>query len=239
MVNEIVPRAELRRLGTAATPVAVIDEFTGEVAAGIELAAALRPFPLARGSLYPGLRRVITGADCEADAFVASCMGRAAPFVAGAFEVDRFDLIEASFSVVTTSPSSLAPPQRAPHFDSTDPDYIALLLYLGVPQPTGTAFFRHRATAIERVNNDNVDHFVTVARNEAVQIDAASGYIVGGNRWFDEIAAIDAVPDRMLIYPGCLLHSGIIRRDAKLDPDPRRGRLTLNFFIRLDRRPAS
>lgn len=239
MVKEIAAKAELRRFGTAATPVAVIDEFSGEVGAAIEVAAALRPLPAARGSLYPGLRRIITAADGEADAFVASCMERAAPFVAGAFGVDRFDLIEASFSIITTSPASLVPPQRAPHFDSTDPDYIALLLYLGVPQPTGTAFFRHRATAIEQVDNDNVDHFVTVARAEAAHLDAAGGYIVGDNRWFQQIAAFDAVADRMLIYPGCSLHSGIIQPDAQLDPDPRRGRLTVNFFIKLDRRPTS
>jgi len=40
---------------------------------------------------------------------------------------------------------------RIPNFDSTDPNYLALLHYLRVPPDTGTAFFRQRSTGIERL----------------------------------------------------------------------------------------
>ena len=231
-------RAELRRIGELATPVAVIDDFTGEVEAAIDLAAALGPLPAAKGSLYPGLRRVITASDADADAFVARSMELAAPYVAGAYGVDRFTLIEASFSMVTVPPEQLVPPQRAPHFDSTEPDHVALLLYLNLPWPTGTAFFRHRATSVERIDEANVDRFVAAARAEANLPDAARGYVAGTNRWYDEIGAVEAAPDRMLIYPGGLLHSGMIPADVALDPNPRTGRLTANFFIKLQRSDA-
>jgi len=40
------------------------------------------------------------------------------------------------------------------------------------------------------------------------------------------------VPDRMLIYQGSLLHSGIISKGMKFSADPREGRLTANLFVR-------
>src|SRR5256885_8792614 len=52
--------------------------------------------------------------------------------------------------MVTTRPSDLSPAQRAPHFDSPDPRYYALLHYLRVPPGSGTAFYRQRSTGIER-----------------------------------------------------------------------------------------
>jgi hypothetical protein len=39
----------------------------------------------------------------------------------------------------------------------------------------------------------------------------------------------------LIIYQGRMLHSGLIPADATLDPDPRRGRLTANFFVQLRR----
>jgi len=38
--------------------------------------------------------------------------------------------------------------------------------------------------------------------------------------------------DRLAIYQGCLLHSGIIPPDMDFSDDPRRGRLTANIFIK-------
>ena len=40
------------------------------------------------------------------------------------------------------------------------------------------------------------------------------------------------MPDRLIIYQGSLLHSGIIPAGMNFSPDPREGRLTANFFVR-------
>jgi hypothetical protein len=220
-------RPELRRIGAGRHPLVIVDGFSGDVAGIVETAAALAPFPRA-GNYYPGLRRVITREDAAADAYVVAAMERAAPFIGGGFDIDAFDLVEASFSMVTDPPHALAPAQRAPHFDSTDPGYVALLHYLGGTGRTGTAFYRHRGTGIEAVDDANVDRFVTAARRESA---ALSGYIAGDNACFEQIHAVEGVPDRLIVYQGCLLHSGAIPPDLPLDTDPRRGRLTANFFI--------
>lgn len=226
-------KAELRRFGTTESPVVVIDDFSGDCEAIARLADALAPFPkVSEQSYYPGVRRIITRADRGGDAFVERTCRDAAQFIARAFDVEGFDLIEASFSIVSTKPSELQPAQRAPHFDSTDQKYYALLHYLRVPERTGTAFYRQRDTGIERVTEGNVDAFVAAARIAAAALPAGSGYIAGSNDAYEQIGAIEAVPDRLLVYQGSLLHSGIIPEGMTFTTDPREGRLTANLFVR-------
>lgn len=225
-------RAELHRFGELQTPVVVIDGISGDSERVSRIAEALAPFPAQQGSFYPGVRRIITRADSDADQYVTESCRRAAQFVAGAFDIDSFDLLEASFSMVTILPSNLLPVQRAPHFDSTDPNHIALLHYLRVPEGSGTAFFRHRTTGIEQVTGANVARFVAVAGAQAAGLRPDTGYIQGSNEHFEQIGLVEAVPDRMVIYQGCLLHSGLIPPDMRFTSNPRAGRLTANIFIR-------
>lgn len=217
---------DLRRVGEARSPVVVIDDFTGAVNEVVELAVAMAPFPSGSGSYYPGLRRPITVGDA-AYGYVERLLQTAAPFIGGGFDVDTFDLLEASFSMVTAAPDTLDPAQRAPHFDSTDPDYLAVLHYLS--DTPGTAFFRQRATGIELVDDGNIDAFVATARRVNADL---SGYIHGSNPHYDQIGQIEGVRDRLAIYRGSMLHSGIIPADMAFSADPRLGRLTANIFIK-------
>jgi hypothetical protein len=227
-------RPELRRIGNEQSPVVVIDEFTGKLGEVLGIAEALAPFPLLKNNYYPGLRRLIEPADGAANDYVEQTCLDAGPFIAGAFDVEGFSLIEASFSMVTTAPSDLSHPQRAPHFDSTDPKHYALLHYLRVPAGSGTAFYRQRSTGIERVTEANIARFVTTAEREARLLPTDSGYISGSDQFFEQISSVEAVPDRLLIYQGGLLHSGIIPPGMSFSTDPREGRLTANLFVRGD-----
>ena len=219
-------KPELRRVGEAQSPVVVVDDFTGRVDEVVDLAVAMAPFPSSSGTYYPGLRRPIAVGDAAYD-YVERLLEAAAPFIGGGFDVDTFELLEASFSMVTTPPGALDPAQRAPHFDSTDPDYLALLHYLG--DTPGTAFFRQCATGIELVDDRNVDQFVATARRVNGDL---SGYTFGSNRHYEQIGRIEGVRDRLAIYRGSMLHSGIIPPDMTFSADPRLGRLTANIFIK-------
>jgi len=221
---------ELRRVGAGRSPVVVVDDFSGRLPAIVDLAAAMAPFPRIAGNYYPGLRRVIHERDEAAFACVRETLDRAAPFIGGAFDMDAFDLVEASFSMITAPAATLLPAQRAPHFDSTDPDYIAVLHYLSDTPGTGTAFYRQRATGIEVVDEANVSRFVATAKREAATRPPA--YIAGTDAHFEQIAAVEGVPDRLVIYRGNLLHSGIIPPGMSMSDDPRVGRLTANLFVR-------
>jgi hypothetical protein len=225
-------RPELRHFGTGRHPVVVIDEFTGRLEEILAIAEEVAPFPAAAGNYYPGLRRLIDRSDAAAEAYVERTCEDAGQFIAGAFDFTEFDLLEASFSMVTTRPSELALRQRSPHFDSTDPKYLAILHYLRVPPHSGTAFYRQRATGIERVTEANVSTFTPVAQFQAAQLPPDSAYITGSDSFYDQIGAVEAVPDRLVIYQGNLLHSGIIPDGMSFSADPREGRLTANIFVR-------
>ena len=225
-------KPELRRFGLSQSPVVVIDDFSGDAEAIGRIADTLAPFPSVAAGYYPGVRRMISRSECEADDYVERTCRDAAQFIAGAFEVEGFDLVEASFSIVSSQPSELQPPQRAPHFDSTDQKYYALLHFLRVPEGTGTAFYRQRLTGIERVTEENVGIFIAAARAAESRMSEEAGYIADSNDSYEQIGAIEAVPDRLLIYQGSLLHSGIIPKGMFLTDDPREGRLTANLFVR-------
>lgn len=219
---------ELRRIGRAESPLVVVDGVSGALDEIVDIAAELAPFDRRHRSYYPGLRRIIGQSDEKASAYVDRLLGEIAAFVGGAFDADGFDLIEASFSMVTDRPEALSPAQRAPHFDSLDPDYLAILHYLSDTSDTGTAFYRQRDTGIEKVDAGNVDAFVAAAKRDSAKL---SGYTVSSNDYFEQIATIEALPDRLVIYQGCLLHSGIIPPEMEFSSDPRAGRLTANFFV--------
>jgi hypothetical protein len=219
-------KPELRRFGRDQSPVAVIDGFGGAPGEIVQIAAAMAPFAESAATQYPGLRRHITPADADAYAYVERTLEAAAPFLGGAFGFKRFELIEASFSMVTAAPETLRPAQRAPHFDSTDPGYVALLHYLR--ETPGTAFYRQRATGIETVREDNLDRFVEAARRDSAVM---SGYINASDNWFERTGIIEGRADRLALYRGNMLHSGIIPADMDFSSDPYRGRLTANIFI--------
>ena len=220
-------KPELRRVGTSQSPVVVIDGFSGDARGIVEIAAALAPFPSSAGTYYPGLRRILSAADGAAWAYVQQTLEAAAPFLGGAFDFDRFDLLEASFSMVTAPPATLTPAQRAPHFDSADPDYVAILHYLA--DTPGTAFYRQRSTGIETISDANRETFVDAARRESASL---TGYTNGPNGHFEQIGSVEGVADRLAIYQGRLLHSGLIPEDMTFSADPRRGRLTANLFVK-------
>ncbi|MFL9840020.1 DUF6445 family protein [Sphingomonas sp. ST-64] len=219
----------LHRFGTVNAPVVVVDGITGDPDAVVDIAAALAPFPYST-TYYPGVRRILTPEDRDAVAYVDRLLEAAAPYIAGGFDTDAFDLTEASFSIVTTPPAALNLPQRIPHFDSTDPAYLAILHYLSDAPGSGTAFYRQNATGIEVVNEENRPRFIAASRAASVDL---SGYLDGSNAHFEQIGRVDAVRDRIVIYRSNLLHSGIIPADLPLDPHPRRGRLTANLFVRI------
>ncbi|MEQ7872997.1 DUF6445 family protein [Sphingomonas sp. ASV193] len=219
---------EILRFGREQNPVIVFDNFTGDVGRACAIADAMAPFPAVTDTYYPGVRRLFGQGDNDALGYLMICCRRAAPFMAPLFGFNRLELVSASFSMVTTAPDRLRAQQRKPHFDSTDPNQFALLHYLRIPVPSGTAFYRQRSTGIEQVTPANVATFNRIAESETPQ----GGYIQGSDPHFEETGRIEAVADRMIVYRGSMLHSGLIPPNMPLSSDPTTGRLTANFFVR-------
>lgn len=65
--------------------------------------------------------------------------------------------------------------------------------------------FTQCTTGIERLTKSNVSVYLPVTEVENVQLPADTGYFLGSDKFFEQIGAVEAVPDRMIIFQGGLI----------------------------------
>jgi len=136
------------------------------------------------------------------------------------------------YSVVTQPAEKLEFLQRIPHFDSRNRNALASVHYLFQRYFGGTAFYRHRATGFESIDDARMEHYFKVLNEENAGPNAPGpAYINGDTPLFEQIGKQDGVFNRILIYPRNVLHSGCIGPDFVPDPNPTTGRLSINSFI--------
>lgn len=136
------------------------------------------------------------------------------------------------YSLVTKAESALSTLQRIPHFDAVQPYYFALLLYVNPRAHGGTGFFRDNTTQFERITRQKEQHYLDSAAHYINHVASPqSGYICDSTQQFTLIEHVDYRPNRLVIYPGNLLHSGLINPQTDISLDPEQGRLTANIFI--------
>lgn len=177
---------------------------------------------------YPGVRAPLDPAVCDA------WLAQLSPLLDQWFgAAPRGWAMQAWYSLVTTAPADLAPIQRLPHVDGTDPQQIAMMLYLNRAAHGGTAFFRHRSTGLESLTAETYPRYAA-----AVQADFGrtglppAAYPTDGAPHFERIHVAEGTFNRAVFYRGNMLHSGVIDNAAPLSADPREGRLTINAFFR-------
>jgi hypothetical protein len=141
--------------------------------------------------------------------------------------------MQAWYSLVTTPPAALAPIQRFPHVDGTDPSQIAMMLYLHRTGHGGTAFFRHRSTGLSALTAQDYPRYAQALHADVARTGVPpAAYPTDGAPHFERIHAVAGHFNQAVFYRGNILHSGIIDNAAPLPADPRTGRLTINAFFR-------
>lgn len=136
------------------------------------------------------------------------------------------------YSLVTTPPEKLSIVQKIPHVDSFDMNGLASVHYLFRGKLGGTAFYRHRKTGYEYIDETRrLAYFKSLESENGGPHMPGSEYINGDTALFEQIAKQEGVFNRMLIYRRNSLHSGCIAKDFVPDANPLTGRLSLNSFI--------
>ena len=218
---------EVTRCGRENQPVVVIENFVPDPQALIDDACRHGFGP--RGAYYPGIRAPVP------PVLVRRFLDGLDAIIAEVFGITSGRVLEAWYSLVTTSPSELAPIQRLPHYDGLEPGRLALLHFLGREEKGGTAFYRQRASGCESVDASRYPIYkaqleADVARSGLPQ----AGYIAGDTPIFERIALHAARFNRAILYRGNTLHCADIPHDLSLSADPARGRLTVNTFLMED-----
>ncbi|MEG3125517.1 DUF6445 family protein [Sphingomonas sp. GB1N7] len=221
----IRPEIVARRIGTEQQPIVIVDGFHPDPDA-LRQFAQKTPFAAAQRN-YPGIR-----ARLPADYF-ARVRPVLTTILSGVFgHAGAIDLIDASFSIVTTPPSDLTVAQRLPHVDAVQPGRIALVHYLAPESDDGTAFFRHRASGFETIDAARSTDYLARLNGELRESGEPSPAYPGGSTpLFERIADVEARYNRAVIYRSALLHSGAISPHAPLSADPVTGRLTVTAFL--------
>jgi len=143
------------------------------------------------------------------------------------------------YSLITTPAQKLAVPQRIPHVDSLARHGLATIHYLFKKKLGGTAFYRHRKTGFEYIDESRNETYFRCLQSESLGPAALGpGYINGDTGLFERIAALEGVFNRMLVYRRNSLHSGSIESNFVPDANPLTGRLSINSFIDLSQPPG-
>lgn len=135
-----------------------------------------------------------------------------------------------AFSLMTLKPEELSPLQCTPHFDSSTPNHLAVLLYLCNEEHGGTAFYKHKSTGITQVTNDNRENYLDIYYEELNRERPAQAYFAESGKFFEKIGFIPARFNRLVAYKGSLLHNPYINPNKSIEKEPAIGRLTVNTF---------
>lgn len=215
----------IETIGSEAQPLVILDDFVPDpdglrsFAQAAAFAPALNHFPGVRAALpadYLAAQLPVIAA-AAAEAF-----GRTGPIT----------VVDASFSIVSTPAGALSISQRLPHIDAFTGDRIALVHYLSPEGGDGTAFFRHRSTGFETVDESKRDLFF-----RQLDMEMRHGgvpppeYVLGDTPLFECIRTEPARYNRALLYRSWNLHSGAISPENELSADPGAGRLTVTGFF--------
>ena len=206
-------------------PVAVIDGFIDNVDELVALAGRTTFAP--GGAAYPGIRASLP------PTVLADRRDLVIDVLDDVFGFDgRIGPPAIAFSLVTCPEAELAPRQRIPHYDRADIRLVAGMLYLLGPQAGGTAFYRHRRTGFERISRERKAEFEAALEAENAELGPPTPrYYYGDTERFELIGEVGSKPGRLTLYPGRLLHSGVIPSPRQLSADPAQGRLTINMFF--------
>lgn len=133
---------------------------------------------------------------------------------------------------MSTPPDELRPLQRVPHFDCNRAYYFAITHFLHDGTHGGTGLYRHNPTGFENITEDRLEEYIR-GGEEYLQAhgDPRPEYFSKSDDHFELFESIDYKPNRLVVYPGTLLHSGLIDPATDIDPDPKTGRLTANIFV--------
>ncbi|RVT46715.1 hypothetical protein EMM73_07525 [Rheinheimera sediminis] len=215
-------------IGQELNPLLVVDNFVPEPQSLVDFAAG-QQF-LANSPYYPGLRAAAPAAYRQ---FMLQSLQDTL--------IEYFELPASSLkfsvchlSLVTTPPAQLKLLQRIPHFDTTEKHALAAVHYLFQGNQGGTAFYRHRKTGFECIDQSRTKEYYRSLESENHGPDlpkVTDGYIQSDTPLFEQIAQQPGVFNRLIVYRRHLLHSGMITKETSLSADPRLGRLTISSFI--------
>ena len=227
VINSVL-QPQVLLVGNNQTPVLIIDDFAADVPALLNHAASA-DFQQDAHSYYPGIRAMLPRP------YVIAVLNAVYQWIYQVYQIPldrRLKPQDIYYSLITTAETDLRPLQCLPHFDSTDPYYFALLHYLSPEPHGGTGLFRHRPTSLEQIMlDDQARYFQAAQQHLSLHGSPAQRYCVQSDDHFELYQTLAYRQNRLVIYPGNLLHSSLVNPATDIAASIEGGRLTANIFI--------
>ena len=219
-------RLQSLRIGREQAPLVVIDNLVANPEDLLNVAASKQFGDVA--SYYPGVRAKVS---LTYQLFILEQL-RSVFAEEFAFESGAVRFTACHYSLVTTPPEKLTYLQRIPHIDSVASKELAFVHYLFKADLGGTAFYRHRKTGFEYVDQDRKPEYLRCLEEEKLGPHSPPAeYIHGDTPLYELLGSQQGVFNRLVMYRRNSLHSGALGRDFVVDPNPRTGRLSINGFL--------
>ena len=229
-VTQINPNLNCNTLlvGRERTPVIIFDDvlvYAKEIASYV---AGNAPFQKDDG-FYPGQQSTMLAPHIQA------LLKLAVPKIVKEYAVPSGKSVvvdSAFYSFISTPEKDLVPQQCRPHRDGEFSLRFAVMQYLGQGEFGGTGFFRHKPTGFEKVTESRREEYVkALTIHERAEAENEPRYFTRSVEQFELIADVEYRPNRVVVYPGNLLHSGLITPGRDVQVRPELARLTANVFV--------
>jgi len=182
-----------------------------------------------RSNLYPGMRTPMP------ESFSSAFRAWLTPILQRNGVLERNQAIcrdESFFSVVTTASADLLPIQCIPHYDSTDPNLFAAVIYLCDTRFSGTSFYRHRRTGYEEITEQNQSNYrLALVSDMRMHGTPEKEYINGNSVLFEAIFSNELKFNSAIIYPCRVLHAAQIKKQLEPPKDKSEWRLTVTALL--------
>ncbi|WP_077338495.1 DUF6445 family protein [Pseudocolwellia agarivorans] len=216
-------------IGQDKTPVIIIDNYAenlDELADSVVGNGQFKPDEITN---YPGIRSVIPK---------ALVVGYLKPLMEVLYRVYKLSNHlqptpkDNYFSLITKQPHEISAMQSWPHFDTPNPNLIAVIHYLNKGDHGGTGFFKNNKSGLERIDASTKDYFYRCADDYFNSLNTNTFHYCGEQHSeFTCYKKIAYKPNRLIIFPGQLLHSTLVNTVTDINGDPATGRLTANLFV--------
>jgi hypothetical protein len=221
-------QVRLARIGRRGIAVTVIDNVLHDPG-GVAALGLAQSYAADRSNLYPGLRAPVPGSLATTfRAWLTPILQRNG--VLAGSQAIHHDV--SFFSVVTTASTDLLPIQCIPHYDSTDPNLFAAVIYLCDTRFSGTSFYRHRKTGYEEITAANENNYKLALDSDMRRHGVpAKEYMNGDSSLFEATFSAELQFNRAVIYPGRILHAGNIKGQFEPPKDRSEWRLTVTALL--------
>lgn len=220
-------------VGNERIPVLVIDDlslnYNELIASACENVNHNSAFTAVTGDLYPGVRKPSPANYNEQLKALLPILKSSFSFIGS----NEMNVVFSAFSIATTPVKKLRPIQMLPHFDTPSANQLAAVHFLCADTHGGTSLYRHKSSGFERITQQRLAPYRAMIKQQAIaqRLHERPRYITSDTTLFEQIATLDAKPNRLIIYPSNALHSGNINPDFGLSSNPSTGRLTISSFL--------